>query len=102
MAQRILNRRQISREASTGWRKWLQPARIFVPVTVAALALAIFIIPLPFKKGPNGEAPSAIINSFTGSVTSVMLFETPNTHQTIIWFNEDSTANGENDAVENI
>jgi len=102
MAQRILTRVHKSREASAGWRNWLKPGRLLIPVTVAALALAIFIIPRPFNNVPEGEAPSAIINSFTGSVTSVMLFETPNTHQTIIWFNEDSTANGENDAVENI
>jgi anti-sigma factor RsiW len=102
MAQHILARMQKSREASADWRNWLKPGRLLIPVTVAALALAIFIVPRPFNKVPDSEAPSAIINSFTGSVTSVMLFETPNTHQTIIWFKEDSTANGENDAVENI
>mgnify|MGYP000270064777 CR=1 FL=1 len=100
--QRLLTRRQQRREAFAGWRNWFKPARLFLPVTVTVLALAIYIIPRPFKIEPDGQAPSAIINSFTGSVTSVMLFETPNTHQTIIWFKEDSTAKGENDALQKI
>jgi len=102
LEQSLLTRMQQRGGASAGWRTWLKPTRLLIPVTVAALALVFFMIPRPFNSVPNGSAPSAIINSFTGSVTSVMLFETPNTHQTIIWFKEDSTANGENDAVENL
>jgi hypothetical protein len=101
-AMQRLARWQRHREASASWRNRFKPARLFLPVAVTVLAAAIYIIPRPFKIAPDSQAPSAIINSFTGSVTSVMLFETPNTHQTIIWFKEDSTANGENDAVQKI
>ena len=44
-------------------------------------------------------APSAIINSFTGSMSSVMIFETPETRQTILWYTEDVDVESESDAV---
>ena len=49
--------------------------------------------------GNTGPAPSAIINSFTGSMSSVMIFETPETRQTILWYNEDTDVESESDAV---
>ena len=47
----------------------------------------------------SAPAPSAIINSFTGSMSSVMIFETPETRQTILWYNEDTNVESEHDAV---
>jgi hypothetical protein len=44
-------------------------------------------------------APSAIINSFTGSMSSVMIFETPETRQTILWYKEDADVESEHNAV---
>lgn len=44
-------------------------------------------------------APSAIINSFTGSMSSVMIFETPETRQTILWYNEDTDVESEQNSV---
>jgi anti-sigma factor RsiW len=99
MSKRILARRPIARETSMNWRSWFKPSRLFLPVAVTAMALAIYIIPHSFRTKTTHAAPSAIINSFTGSVTSVMFYETPNTHQTIIWISEDAIANGEDDAV---
>ena len=43
--------------------------------------------------------PSAIINSFTGSVSTVMIFETSDTRQTILWYKEDKDTEGQDDAV---
>ena len=99
MAKRIIARRPLPKETSVRWRDWFKPSRLFLPVAVTALALAIYIIPQPFRTQTTNAAPSAIINSFTGSVTSVMFYETPNTRQTIIWISEDAIANGEDDAV---
>ncbi|NNF99133.1 MAG: zf-HC2 domain-containing protein [Desulfobacteraceae bacterium] len=86
---------------TSGWRKWWPPGRFHIPIYAVAAAVACFLIILPFSFQDNGHAPSAIINSFTGSVTSVMFYETPNTHQTIIWFNEESNPSGEPNAGEN-
>ena len=99
LTKHVLARRPKAHRPFSGLRNWFKPSRLFLPVAVTALALAIYIIPQPFRTESKGTAPSAIINSFTGSVTSVMFYETPNTRQTIIWISEDATANGENGAV---
>ena len=33
-------------------------------------------------------APSAIVDSFSGETTTVMIMETPHSHETILWYNE--------------
>jgi anti-sigma factor RsiW len=68
-----------------------------IPATVTA-ALLLFLGYSHFMPKPV-SAPSAIINSFTGSMSSVMIFETPETRQTILWYNEDTTVESEHDAV---
>lgn len=47
----------------------------------------------------TGPVPSAIINSFTGTMSSVMIFETPETRQTILWYTEDTDVESDSDAV---
>jgi anti-sigma factor RsiW len=60
--------------------------RFLVP---AAVTIGVVFFVLTTLKGPSPDSPpSAIINSFTGEVSSVMILETPQTHQTIIWINE--------------
>ena len=54
------------------------------------MALFIFIMNL---MNP-GDMPSAIVSSFTGQISSVMIIETPKEHHTIIWFSEDVNMNG--------
>ncbi|QTA93709.1 anti-sigma factor family protein [Desulfonema magnum] len=59
--------------------------KFFIP----AMATAILILFFSFTKPPASVAgPSAIVSSFTGDIASVMILETPESHQTIIWFNE--------------
>jgi anti-sigma factor RsiW len=65
----------------------LRPSRL-VPLA-AALGMLLWVFttflgPTP----PNG--PSAIVTSFQGDYTSVMIVETPDTRNTIIWFDETS------------
>jgi anti-sigma factor RsiW len=70
----------------TGLRKFLTAMKFLVPAAAAAGIMFIFFSTV---KGPSPDAsPSAIINSFTGEVSSVMILETPQSHQTIIWINE--------------
>jgi len=61
-------------------------------IAIPALATAGVLIFLGYshllvKPAPM---PSAIINSFTGPASSVMIFETPKTRQTILWYTEPS------------
>lgn len=59
----------------------------FLVPAAAAIGLVLFVITTLRVPSPDSP-PSAIINSFTGEVSSVMILETPQTHQTIIWINE--------------
>ena len=59
--------------------------KLLIPVGVAISFLLIF-----FMTFGNSAVrrPSAIITSLSGSGTSVVIMETPRSHQTILWFNE--------------
>lgn len=60
--------------------------KVWIPVAAAASLLLVFFTMFQ-TAGVNG--PSAIIASLSGDVSSVVIIETPRTHQTILWFNED-------------
>ena len=70
--------------------------RIYIPLAAAATVVLVLFSVFNIM-GPN-PGPSAIVNSFTGQVSSVMILETPGTHHTIVWFSEELTTNGEADA----
>ncbi|MDY6839879.1 MAG: zf-HC2 domain-containing protein [Thermodesulfobacteriota bacterium] len=65
--------------------------RFFVPATAMAAMLVFFTLWKP--PGPV-SGPSAIVSSFEGDVSSVMILETPESHQTILWINERVPSNG--------
>jgi anti-sigma factor RsiW len=75
----------------------LKSLKIAVPALVTAGVLLFFAY-TRFMVEPT-TLPSAIINSFTGSASSVMIFETPETRQTILWYTETTDADNDNDAV---
>ena len=84
-----------------GRRSW-RPRR-WVPAGVLASALlVVLIIYSPWQtrlEGPELSAlpePSAIVESFHGNVSTVMILETQTTGQTIVWFNEIDEPDGEN------
>ena len=60
-----------------------------IPATLVAGLLIFFYHTRYISR--STPAPSAIINSFTGTVSSVMIFETAETRQTILWYNEGTT-----------
>ena len=98
LEKRVLNRVQ-SRQA-LWWNKisdLFVLKKIYVPATAVAAALVLFFTVLYYPAAPNG--PSAIITSLSGQISSVMIFETPKAHQTVLWYNEDLPLNGEDDAV---
>lgn len=75
------------------WKKWKnslvpKPAfKIAIPAGALVGALFVFLTILP-GQAPNG--PSAIVKSISGDASTIVILETPETHQTILWFNEGS------------
>jgi hypothetical protein len=80
----------------------LRPAfwapRRWIPVGVLAMVLLVgMVIVNPWQQTDTTAQPSAIVESFQGNVSTVMILETQTTGQTIVWFKEISEPDGEND-----
>lgn len=65
----------------------LTPKRILLPGAALAALLVVSIFYFPGPRSIN-SGPSALVSSLGGETASVMIFETPNTRHTIIWFEE--------------
>ena len=63
--------------------------KVWVPAGAMAVALMVAIFFGRFSGAPE-PIPSAIIHSFRADTASVMIMETRETHQTVIWFTEES------------
>lgn len=79
------------RKSKTPWWAgvfdWIPARHLLIPATAVAAVVVISISMFTFRPAAmNG--PSAIIDSFSGDVTSVVFLETPETRQTIIWYTE--------------
>ena len=70
-------------------RQWLLSWKLMLPVAATAALILFFSTSLLDPPAPPG--PSAIIKSFTGRVSSVMILETPRSQRTVIWYSEEST-----------
>jgi anti-sigma factor RsiW len=89
---------------SKGLPWWTKPRaffaskRFYVPAAAMATALILFF---SVVRDPASEpGPSAIIKSFTGEISSVMIIETPKSQQTILWFNETLIPGDEDDEIQ--
>lgn len=75
--------------------------RRWIPAGALATALlAVMIINGPWRQSVQTMEPSAIVESFQGNVSTVMILETQTTGQTIVWFNEINEPNGESDGYQ--
>lgn len=84
------------RHARSGLATFWASLKYAIPIAVTA-GLLIFFAYSTYMVKP-APAPSAIINSFTGAVSSVMIFETPETRQTILWYKEAADSERQPDA----
>ena len=63
--------------------KW---PRIWAPAAaVVCMALAFFLF---WPQSPQIPVPSALVQSFKGDIASVMILQTPQTLQTVVWYKE--------------
>jgi len=79
-------------------RNFLASRRFYVPAAAMATALILFFSVV--KRPAPEPGPSAIIKSFTGEISSVMIIQTPKSKQTILWFNETLTTGDEDDEIQ--
>lgn len=76
---------------------FFSPRRLLIPVAVTVFLVAITTVFYPFKQ--KTPVSSAIIDSFSGETASVMIFEVPESGQTIIWYSENSEQMGDDNAI---
>ncbi|MBN1842194.1 MAG: zf-HC2 domain-containing protein [Deltaproteobacteria bacterium] len=91
----------IRKKKTPWWLKFgrlLVARRFYVPATAVIAGLVLYFSFLAPPTSVSG--PSAIINSFKGNVGSVMILETPKTHQTILWFSEPLISGDEDNGIE--
>ncbi|WP_372678535.1 anti-sigma factor [Desulfosarcina sp.] len=97
LEKEVLNQ-ALKRYPSRGGRSmFIASLKYTIPATVMAGLVLFFAFSHTVLKPP--PVPSAIINSFTGSMSSVMIFETPKTRQTILWYTEETDVENEPNAV---
>ncbi len=70
-------------------REWFSFKKALYPVAGFALLAIISLGVIRYQNSLKPEpGPSAIVDSFSGNVASVMILEVPETRQTIIWYTE--------------
>lgn len=97
LEKQVLNKALRQNRSRGGLSRFVASLKFTIPAAVTAGLLIFFTYFNDVGKPP--PAPSAIINSFTGSMSSVMIFETPETRQTILWYTEETDVESEPDAV---
>ncbi len=85
----INQRRRWRRLLTTGL---IPPRRVYASVLAATAAVVVFVLVL-LGRPTAVPGPSAIVKSFQGPVQSVMILETPRSHETILWISERSPEN---------
>ncbi|MBW1896196.1 MAG: hypothetical protein JRI47_03990 [Deltaproteobacteria bacterium] len=73
--------------------------KFYVPATAAATVLLLFLF-LPWPQNHVSE-PSAIISYVGGDVECVMILETRESRQAIVWFNEALVSGEESGGIQN-
>lgn len=86
LEKQVLTKALRQHRSRVGSSTFLASLKYTLPAAVTA-GLLLFFAYTNFVAEP-AKVPSAIIKSFTGSMSSVMIFETPETRQTILWYNE--------------
>ena len=97
LEKKVLSKALRQHGSRGGFYTFFASLKYTIPVTVTAGLLFFFAYSNYMVQ--SAPVPSAIINSFTGSMSSVMIFETPETRQTILWYTEDTDVESEQNAV---
>jgi len=81
---------RIKKKKEPLWKRFANTSISWKYLVPAAAAVAMLVLSVSVTRYSAIEAgPSAIVDSFTGETSSVMIMETPESQHTIIWFNEE-------------
>lgn len=97
LEKQVLTKTLLRHRSPNSFAHFLTWMKYIIPISLTAGLLVYFVHTTYIVK--SSPVPSAIINSFTGSVSSVMIFETPETRQTILWYHEETDVESDQDAV---
>jgi anti-sigma factor RsiW len=97
LEKQVLNKALRQYRTKGLFSRFIASLKYTLPAVVTA-GLLLFFVYSNFVVKP-APVPSAIINSFTGSMSSVMIFETPETRPTILWYTEETDVESEPNAV---
>jgi anti-sigma factor RsiW len=97
LEKQVLNKALWPHRSRSVFSRVIASLKYAIPATVMAGGLLFFAYSNTVVKPVS--APSAVINSFTGAMSSVMIFETPETRQTILWYHEGPDLESERNAV---
>ncbi len=97
LEKQVLNKAIRQHRSRGGFARFVASLKYTLPVTAAAGLLLFFAYSNYVIKPP--PVPSAIISSFKGSMSSVMIFETPDTRQTILWYTEEPDVKNEPNTI---
>lgn len=98
LEKEVIHKALFQHRLKRGPARFIASLRFVLPA-VAVACLLLFFTYSRFAVDHGPAQPSAIINSFTGSMTSVMIFETPETRQTILWYHEEPDTESEHNAT---
>lgn len=98
LEKEVIHKALYQHRLKRGPSRFIASLKFAVPAAAVA-CLLLFFTYTRFMVDPVPAQPSAIINSFTGSMTSVMIFETPETRQTILWYHEEPDTESEHHAI---
>jgi len=97
LEKQVLNKALRQYRSRGGFSRLAVALKYFLPATATVGLLLFFNYSNSLVEPPS--EPSAIINSIAGSMSSVMIFETPETRQTILWYSEDTDLESEPNGV---
>jgi predicted anti-sigma-YlaC factor YlaD len=87
---RVIEHVRRKQPRTDGWAAVFMSKKVLIPVA----AIASFGLFFLFSMKPDMPlvGPSAIIESFSGDISSVIIMETPESHETVLWYSENENA----------
>jgi hypothetical protein len=88
--RRVMDRIRSEAGEGQGIRQYAALKKLLIPA--AAVASLFFFSIIFYQPDERPAGPSATIESITGNISSVMIMETPEERETVLWYSENDEA----------